>query len=174
VPVITSVAPVPVVTSEAPAPVVSTTSEAPAPVVTSTPTSTSAAPAATATASGYMAIVDEWCVKLGRSKFNVNPTLVANALKTAVDGNGQMVHELNPGSYGQVLAPGTPDDFLHVFVGGWLCERPALPGLDGICTTQSVGWTYEGQTGHADIIMNADYHSIGCANSGGIWACDFA
>jgi hypothetical protein len=54
-----------------------------------------------------------------------------------------MTHKLNPGTYSQVLAPGkhTMESFLSVFVGGWLCEMPTLPGLDGVCSTMSEGLT---------------------------------
>jgi hypothetical protein len=100
--------------------------------------------------------------------------LQSNAMDTVVSSNGQMVHKLNPGSYGQVLAPGNADDFEHVFVGGWLCEMPSLPGLDGVCATQSEGWAYEGQTGHAEILTSDNYSKIGCALHAGIWCCDLA
>jgi hypothetical protein len=118
-----------------------------------------------------MAIVDEYRTKLGLPALAQSSDREATALKTAQDGNGQMVHQLLPGTYGQVLAPGGPDDFKHVFVGGWLCEIPTLPGLDGECDTQSKGWTYS-STGHADILTSDSYKNIGCANAGGIWACD--
>jgi hypothetical protein len=87
-----------------------------------------------------------------------------------------MKHKLNPGTYGQVLAPGKPDmeSFLSVFVGGWLCEIPTLPGLDGVCSTMSKGWSYEGQTGHAEILTSDNYSKIGCKNYEGIWCCDLA
>jgi len=111
---------------------------------------------------------------MGLSALTEDSTLAANALKTAVDGNGEMKHELNPGSMGQVLAPGQPGDFEKCFVGGWLCERPSIPGLDGICSSMSAGWAYGGQTGHADILTSASYSKIGCGNAAGIWACDLA
>jgi hypothetical protein len=57
-----------------------------------------------------------------------------------------MTHKLNPGTYGQVLAPSqhTIESFLSVFDGGWLCEIPTLAGLNVICSTMSKGWAYEG------------------------------
>ncbi|KAJ4369899.1 hypothetical protein N0V83_005663 [Neocucurbitaria cava] len=149
---------------EAPAP----SSEAPA------PTTTTQAPAPSATASGYKGIVDEWRSKMGLTALSQDTKLESNAMDTVVSSNGQMVHKLNPGTFGQVLAPGNADDFEHVFVGGWLCEIPTLPGLDGICATQSQGWTYEGQTGHAEILTSSSYSKIGCALYAGIWACDLA
>lgn len=137
----------------------------------------SAAPAPSSggsTSGGYMDIVNQWRQKMGMSSLSEDNTLQGNAGKTASDGNGQMVHELNPGTMAQVLAPGSPDEFEKVFVGGWLCERPNLPGLNGICNTMSSGWEYNGETGHADILTSGSYSKIGCACEGGIWACDLA
>lgn len=135
------------------------------------PAATSSAPPATGT--GYMSVVSEWRAKLGLKELTQDSTLEANALKTAVDGNGQMKHELNPGSYGQVLAPGQEDEFYHCFVGGWLCEKPDMAGMDGVCATASDGWYYT-STGHADILTSPDYSKIGCGWADGIWACDVA
>lgn len=121
----------------------------------------------------YMAVVSKWRAAGGLKPITQSSKLEANALKTVTDGNGVMKHELNPGTMGQVLAPGNAGDFEHVYVGGWLCEIPTLPGLDGICSTQSQGWSYDGQTGHAEILTNPQYTSIGCALYAGIWGCDF-
>jgi len=164
--------------SEAPAPAPPADTPAPAPPA-DTPTPAAPAPSASAPAASsndgtYMSIVSEWRSKMGMSALTEDSTLAANALKTAVDGNGQMVHELNPGSMAQVLAPGDPSDFEKCFVGGWLCEVPTLPGLDGICDTMSQGWAYGGETGHADILSSTSYSKIGCGNADGIWACDLA
>ncbi|KAJ4378908.1 hypothetical protein N0V86_005784 [Didymella sp. IMI 355093] len=153
-------------------------SQAPAPAA---PTSTKAAatvypaPAPSAPSdSGYQAVVDTWRAKMGMKPLANDAKLQANAMDTVRASNGQMVHKLNPGSYGQVLAPGNADDFEHVFVGGWLCEMPNLPGLDGVCSTQSDGWAYAGQTGHAEILTSDNYSKIGCALHAGIWCCDLA
>lgn len=148
-------------------------SQAPVPTST-TPAPTSAAPAPSSTATGYQAVVNTWRAKLGMKSLDHDDKLQANAMNTVVSSNGQMVHKLNPGTLGQVLAPGNANDFEHVFVGGWLCEIPSLPGLDGICSTQSEGWAYEGQTGHAKILTSTDYSKIGCALHEGIWCCDLA
>ena len=158
----------PAPTTEAPAP----TTEAPAPTTEAPAPTTTAAPAPTA--SGYMAVVDTWRSKLGKKALACDSKLEANALDTVVSSNGVMIHKLNPGTMGQVLAPGNADDFEHVFVGGWLCEIPTLPGLDGVCATQSNGWDYQGQTGHADILTSDNYSKIGCKLYAGIWACDLA
>jgi len=123
----------------------------PQPAKPSSAAPSSAAPSAPASTGapatgGYMDVVTEWRKKLGLPALTQDSKLEANALKTCNDGNGQMVHELNPGTMGQVLAPGQPDGFLKVFVGGWLCEEPSLPGLNGICSSMSQGWAYNGQT----------------------------
>ena len=123
-----------------------------------------------------MATVNEWRAKLGLPAFQQSSKREATALKTAKDGNGNMVHQLLPGTFGQVLAPGKPDEFFHCFVGGWLCERPDMAGMNGICATASKGWYYT-STGHADILTSKNYKTIGCANAigsngVGIWACD--
>lgn len=152
---------------------------APAPAAPQPEAPGKAAPSAQPVASsgnsdGYMGVVSEWRSKMGMSALTEDSKLVANAHKTAQDGNGQMVHQLNPGSMAQVLAPGKPEEFTKVFVGGWLCERPSLPGLNGICSSMSQGWAYDGQTGHADILSSKSYSKIGCACVGDIWSCDLA
>lgn len=111
---------------------------------------------------------------MGMSSLAKDSTLEANDLKTVQDGQGTMNHELNQGTMAQVLAPGAQDEFEKVFVGGWLCERPDLPGLNGICSTMSQGWNYNGETGHADILTSTSYSKIGCAWADGIWGCDLA
>jgi hypothetical protein len=160
---------------EAPAPVKPTpTPEAPKPTPTPAPApSPSPAPP---TQGGYMGIVDEWRAKMGLKPLTYDAKLESNAMDVVVSSNGQMVHKLNPGTYGQVLAPGQPgdDNFTKVFVGGWLCEIPTLKGLDGVCAKMSEGWSYEGQTGHAEILTSDNYSKIACANHAGIWCCDLA
>ncbi|KAH7089588.1 hypothetical protein FB567DRAFT_305774 [Paraphoma chrysanthemicola] len=162
--------------------------EAPVVVVTPTPTPepvyespapapvSSAAPAPAPVANGYMGVVAEWREKLGLKALTQDSKLESNAMDTVVAGNGQMVHKLNPGTFGQTLAPGEDnvESFEKVFVGGWLCELPNLPGLNGVCATMSQGWSYEGQTGHAEILTSPNYSKIGCACAKGIWSCDFA
>ncbi|KAK5091147.1 hypothetical protein LTR05_001327 [Lithohypha guttulata] len=155
--------------SQAPSAAPSSKSQAPA--------APSAAPSTPSTGSSdgtYMGVISKWRSQMGLSALSHDSKLEGNALKTAQDGNGNMVHELNPGTMGQVLAPGDAGDFEKVFVGGWLCERPELSGLNGICTTMSQGWAYNGQTGHADILVDSKYSKIGCGVAGGIWACDVA
>lgn len=124
---------------------------------------------------GYMSVVDTWRANMGLADLSWDAQLENNALKTVVDGNGEMRHELNPGTMAQVLAPGSvTDNFQHVFVGGWLCEVPETPGLGDICATESVGWDYNGQTGHNKILTDPAYTKIGCAEAVGIVSCDLA
>jgi len=152
--------------------------EAPAPVKpTPAPAPTPEAPAPAPPAQGgYMGVVDEWRSKMGLSQLACDSTLEANAQKVVEKGNGVMRHELFPGTYGQVLAPGGEgvEAFEKVYVGGWLCEMPGKKGLDGVCDKMSEGWAYEGQTGHAKILTEGDYTKIGCALHMGIWCCDLA
>jgi len=120
----------------------------------------------------YMAIVDEWRARLGKGKLNWDAKLEANAIDTSVSGNGKMVHKLNPGTFGQVMAPGTAENFYHCFVGGWLCERPDMAGMNNVCDTIT-GWGYT-TTGHADILSSDGYTKIGCGWANRIWTCDVA
>lgn len=161
------------VPAPSPPPVKPSPTPEPAPAPSPSP-SPSPAPQAPSTDDGYMGTVAKWRSKLGLKELQFSDKLQSNAHKVVVDGAGQMKHELNEGTYGQVLAPGQPDEFEKVFVGGWLCEIPTLAGLDGVCTTFSAGWSYEGQTGHAEILTNPQYSQIGCANLEGIWCCDLA
>jgi hypothetical protein len=164
--------------TETPAP------EPAAPQTWGAPSSAPAAPAAPATSSApvtpggggdWFDIANKWRVAGGKPAFVQDSTLVANAQKTADDSVGGLKHELNPGTFAQVLAPGDASNFESVYLGGWLCELPNSPGLNGACATASGGWNHEGQTGHAEI-LTGDYKKIGCAlsSSTGVWACDLA
>lgn len=126
---------------------------------------------------GYMAIVSKWRTAGGLPDLSHDSQLEANALKTSTNSVGGLIHELNPGTMAQVLAPGNPNNFENVYVGGWLCEIPTLPGLNGICATEAQGWDHSnGETGHALILTSLSYTKIGCAISSAtnVWACDLA
>jgi hypothetical protein len=124
---------------------------------------------------GYMGIVEQWRGKLGLSQLDLSDELQSNAQNAADSSGGQLKHKLNPGSMAQVMAPGDADNFESVFVGGWLCELPSLPGLGAsVCNAASKGWNYAGQTGHAEILTSSKYSKIGCALGDGIWCCDLA
>ncbi|KAH7139046.1 hypothetical protein B0J11DRAFT_574982 [Dendryphion nanum] len=137
------------------------------------------APPAPPANNGYAAIVDEYRKKLGLGSLTVDSKLEANARDTAIAGNGDMVHKLNPGTFAQVLAPGSLDNFKSPFLGAWLCERPDLPGIAAECPAAMQGWIHT-STGHVDIITSKSYTKYGCADSkaqvGGksILCCDFA
>lgn len=152
---------------------------APAPT-TETPTATATAapaPPSSGGSGGYMDIVNQWRSAGGLPSLTQDSTLEGNALKTSTDSTNGLEHELNPGTFAQVLAPGTFADFESIYVGGWLCEIPSLPGLNGICSTEAQGWDHsDGETGHADILTSTKYTKIGCASSSStqVMACDLA
>ncbi|OAL31127.1 hypothetical protein AYO20_08362 [Fonsecaea nubica] len=161
-----------------------TPSQAP-PAPSSPPQSPSASPSAPAATNApssgssggqgdYMSVVSKWRSAGGLSALSQDSKLEANALKTSTDSVGGLKHELNPGTMAQVLAPGDLSNFESVYVGGWLCEIPSLPGLNGICSTEAQGWDHSnGETGHAEILTSSSYSRIGCAlsSSTGVWAC---
>ncbi|KAJ9615393.1 hypothetical protein H2200_001468 [Cladophialophora chaetospira] len=125
---------------------------------------------------GYLDVVSKWRSAGGLPALAQDSTLEGNAMKTSSDSTNGLQHELNPGTFAQVLAPGDASNFESVYVGGWLCEVPSLPGLNGICSTMAQGWDHsDGETGHADILTSTKYTKIGCAlSSTGVWACDLA
>jgi len=155
-----------------------------APVAAATPSpAAEASPSTASTPAGsssggtddYMSVVSKWRAAGGLPAVTQDSTLEANALKTSTNSVGGLIHELNPGTMAQVLAPGTTSNFEDVYVGGWLCEVPSSPGLDGICATESAGWDYDGQTGHNAILTSTAYTKVGCAiASTNVWACDWA
>ncbi|KAL9597778.1 MAG: hypothetical protein Q9179_004150, partial [Wetmoreana sp. 5 TL-2023] len=78
--------------------------------------------------------INKWRVKYSVPELAWSTTLVANVQKTEKDDNGaQLIHELNPGSYAQVLAQGhntamsctAPDSPFELAYVGWLCEVPS-------------------------------------------------
>ncbi|KAK5446251.1 hypothetical protein LTS15_009947 [Exophiala xenobiotica] len=157
--------------------VVTETPEAAAPAQPATTTEASTSTPTIGSSTGdYMSIVAKWRSAGGLPALTQDSTLEGNALKTSTNSVGGLIHELNPGTMAQVLAPGSTSDFEEVYVGGWLCEIPTLPGLDGICSTASQGWAYGGQTGHATILTSTSYTKIGCAiaSNTNVWACDLA
>jgi hypothetical protein len=100
----------------------------------------------------YMSVVSQWRAAGGLPALTQDSTLEGNAMKTSTDSTNGLEHELNPGTMAQVLAPGTLSNFESVYVGGWLCEIPTLPGLNGICSTAAQGWDHsDGETGHAQV-----------------------
>jgi len=166
----------PTYTQEAPeAPWTPESTPTPTPAASASP-SPSPAAGSSSDNTGYMSIVSKYRAAGGLPALTQDSLLESNAMKTSVNSVGGLIHELNPGTFAQVLAPGTPDNFESVYVGGWLCEIPTLPGLNGICATLAQGWNHDGQTGHAEILTSTAYTKIGCAlaSSTGVWACDLA
>lgn len=144
------------------------------PAPSSAPSTPSTQTPSTGGGGDWFTIASKWRAALGKPAWTVDSKLVANAQDTADSSGGNLVHKLNPGSFAQVLAPGDASDFESVFLGGWLCELPNLPGLNGICSSASGGWNHDGQTGHAEILSSTQYTKIGCALGDGIWSCDLA
>lgn len=138
-----------------------------------------------------------------RKAYNVNTLtwsskLAGNALKTGTDGGGvNQVHQLNPGTYGQVITPGTdhrtgdmkydPDTSFELSFVAWLCEVSSDPQLkspiDQCALVAKNLHMYYSDTGHHDILTSSSYKTIGCAfaknpnaapNSPyqGLWVCD--
>jgi hypothetical protein len=128
----------------------------------------------------YMDVIGYWRQRLGLGQLDYDGGLEANALNTVQESNGQLIHKLNPGSMGQVLAGGGGDlgSFESAFVGGWLCEIPSIPGLntDGVCDSDAnkIWGDHGGQTGHAEILTSGSYTKIGCGWSANVWGCDVA
>jgi len=68
---------------------------------------------------------------------------------------------------GQVL---NADNFESMYVGGWLCEIPFLPGFNGICSSLSQGWDHgSGETGHTNILTSTTCGKIGYTLAAWIW-----
>jgi hypothetical protein len=122
-----------------------------------------------------MGVVSQWRSNMGLPALTEDSKLQSNAQDASASSGGQLKHKLNPGSMAQVMAPGNEGNFESVFVGGWLCELPNLPGLGAsVCNSASKGWNHAGQTGHAEILSSTKYTKIGCGLASGIWSCDLA
>ncbi|KAL9584123.1 MAG: hypothetical protein Q9212_002309 [Teloschistes hypoglaucus] len=140
--------------------------------------------------------INKWRAKYGVPGLAWSNTLVANVQKTEQDDHGYILqHELNPGSYAQVLAQGfntalscsAPDSPFELAYVGWLCEVPSgvLTNDNGVdqCDKAKnclhMGYA-QGQIGHWQILTNKDYRTIGCAFTNanppqsfqGLWGCD--
>jgi uncharacterized protein YkwD len=123
--------------------------------------------------------------------------LVGNAAKTGRSTNGAyMEHQMNSGTFGQVLVQGVDDGGtcgrnmgsytpFELYFYSWLCENPSDPGIAGQCPTVLSMSRIDsmGQTGHWEILSSRQYKKIGCAFTrnpnapsctgfDGIWACD--
>ncbi|KAF1976425.1 hypothetical protein BU23DRAFT_630268 [Bimuria novae-zelandiae CBS 107.79] len=116
---------------------------APLLAITTFTTFTSAAPAAAANVPrqtpAYMSTVNKWRANLGLSALAYSTQLEANARQTAADGHGTVRPHLISPSRAQVLAPGNMGNFKNIFVGGWLCERPNMTGINRICRRAGAG-----------------------------------
>ena len=140
--------------------------------------------------------INKWRKLYNKNTLTWSDKLTANARKTGVDNGGKTEnHELNPGSFAQVITPGsqsfdanlkgdTPFELCFV---AWLCEVPSDPqlkkGTDQCALVKNVLRLVYSGTGHHDILTSDNYKSIGCAftqNPGaekgspwqGLWVCD--
>jgi len=151
-------------------------------------------------------VINYWRAISNSGDLKWSTQLQANAQKTGDDNKGSTQdHELNPGTYGQVITPGQQtfiagadgkgDSPFEMSYLAWLCEAPSNPGTNttagyGISGTvnqcqvvaDNLHITMSG-TGHADILKDSDYKTIGCAfakNAAaaadspwqGLWVCD--
>lgn len=142
---------------------------------------------------------NKWRKQYGLPLFKWDSQLEKNALKTGTDGRGQnQVHQLNPGTMGQVITPGmvtkyggdlggdTPFELSYV---AWLCEVPSdklkADGKDQCKLVSDNLHMYYTDTGHYDILTSTSYSKIGCAFADnpdkdnntpyqGLWVCDVA
>ena len=140
--------------------------------------------------------INKWRKLYNKNTLNWSDQLTANARKTGVDNGGKTEnHELNPGSFAQVITPGsqsfsndlkgdTPFELCFV---AWLCEVPSDPqlkkGTDQCALVKNVLWLVYSGTGHHDILTSNNYKTIGCAFTRnpeaekgspwqGLWVCD--
>ncbi|KAL9103939.1 MAG: hypothetical protein Q9187_008953 [Circinaria calcarea] len=185
--------------------VVPTTSE-----VVSVPTSTpsAAAPSSVSTPSdgsplsggiSLLTTVNKYRQLYSLPTLSWSSVLTENALKTGTDGGGvTQTHQLNPGSFAQVITPGmstavvdlggdTPFELSYV---AWLCEvssdsQLSAGGVNQCDLVEKVLHMRYSSTGHYDILTSKKYTQIGCAfarNPGaaatsvyqGLWVCDLA
>ena len=139
-------------------------------------------------------IVNKWREAYGLGTLEWDDQLAKNAEKTGVDGGGaNQNHELNPGSFAQVITPGqksmvgnyAPTSPFELSYVAWLCEVPSSQ-LGGMCdkVSQNLFMKYDG-TGHHDILCSQNYKKIGCGfapnpSKGasdiyqGLYVCDLA
>ncbi|KAL9100752.1 MAG: hypothetical protein Q9187_009327 [Circinaria calcarea] len=185
--------------------VVPTTSET-VDVPTSTPSA--AAPSSVSTLSdgsplsggvSLLTTVNKYRQLYSLPKLSWSSVLTKNALKTGTDGGGvTQTHQLNPGSFAQVITPGmstavvdlggdTPFELSYV---AWLCEVSSDPqlsagGVNQCDLVEKILHMRYSSTGHYDILTSKKYTQIGCAfarNPGaaatsvyqGLWVCDLA
>lgn len=198
------VEPQPIESSSTPEVVIpKTTSTPPPPAPTPTPT-----PAAEPVSSGndgsplsdgvsLLTTINKYRKAYNLNELTWSSQLEGNAQKTGDDGQGvNQNHELNPGTYGQVITPGTDhkvqgldygsDSCFELSYAAWLCEvssDPQLQNPDQCALVQNNLHMEYSSTGHHDILTSSSYKSIGCAfaknaNAAasspyqGLWVCD--
>lgn len=142
--------------------------------------------------------MNKWREAYGLPKFEWSAKLQANAQKTADDNGGvTMSHQLNPGSFGQVITVGAEvavadlqgDSPFELSFVSWLCEVPSetlkMGGVDQCALVDEVLHMQYNSRGHYDILTDTKYTKIGCAftkdpsadstsAAQGLWVCDLA
>lgn len=143
--------------------------------------------------------INKWRRAYNLNELKWSSKLAGNAQKTGDDGQGvNQNHELNPGTYAQVITPGTdhkiqgldygPDTCFELSYVAWLCESndPQLKSPVDQCALVANNLHMEySSTGHHDILTSTSYSQIGCGfakNSNasptspyqGLWVCDLA
>ena len=119
-------------------------------------------------------VANKWRSKQGLGTFTWDDDLAAVSANTnTANGANQMVHHNDPPSLGQVIAQGSstltgpssqgelgPIDLLWL---GWVCELsgkiPEFPCSDATAATHM---NTQGDTMHAQILMNGQYTRLGC------------
>ena len=163
------------VPAPAPAPAVKA---APAPSPTPPPAAAAAPAAAPAGAviggQNVVDVANKWRSKQGLGTFTWDDGLATVSSNTnAANGANSMTHHMVPPSLGQVIAQGSssltgtssqgtlgPFDLLYL---GWICEMsdkiPDFPCPDATAATHM---QTDGETIHAQILMNPSYTKLGC------------
>lgn len=91
------------------------------------PSTTQAPPPDGGNGPEYINLVNKWMDACGLRHLAHDSTLESNAHQTSVEANGQLVHNMLPGTMGQVMATGDlTENFDSAFAGAWLCEIKTL------------------------------------------------
>ncbi|CAD6566993.1 MAG: hypothetical protein ASARMPRED_000455 [Alectoria sarmentosa] len=146
---------------------------APSPVVVN-PAPSSGGSGATIGGQNVVDVANKWRSKQGLGTFTWDDGLAGVSASTnSANGANSMTHHNVPPSLGQVIAQGSstltgpssqgelgPMDLLYL---GWICELgdeiPDFPCSDATAATHM---NTQGQTDHAQILMNPQYTKLGC------------
>lgn len=125
-------------------------------------------------AKNVLDVANKWRSKQGLGTFTWDDELAAVSANTnTANGANQMVHHNAAPSLGQVIAQGSstlkgqssqgelgPIDLLWL---GWICELSGqIPGFPCSDATAATHMNTQGDTMHAQILMNGQYTKLGC------------